>query len=291
MNTLNFTHDAGFPLDVAILSYMQEAYRIFNNLGYLAGNFAIISGCEKTGNSVSNGIVFVNGEVLPFKGGSEGTSVFIKEDSTEGTFEDGFLRDIEQTRYVTFGISSPEKTFEWASFKKVKNNAQLDENKTEKTTTDGLLKRIEKLEKQKSAVPIGLIALWGKPASEPIPAGWREYVNLRGRMPIGYDPDYNKTTNEPQDYKLNTMLEKGGERSHKITVAELPDLTIRYKDIYYSEHGGSVGVPSNRGSGDSDHDNSGYEIERTTTFDGGDKHLNNMPPYRVIQFIEYVGLD
>ena len=284
MNTLNFTHDAGFPLDVAILSYMQEAYRIFNNLGYLAGNFAIISGCEKTGNSVSNGIVFVNGEVLPFKGGSEGASVFIKEDTTEGTFEDGFLREIEQTRYVTFGISSPEKTFEWASFKKVKNNAQLDENKTEKTTTNELLKRIEKLEKQKSAVPIGLIALWGKPASEPIPAGWREYVNLRGRMPIGYDPDYNKTAEEPEDYKLNRMLEKGGERSHQLTIAEMPRHKHKVSEI-----------PLKKGDVDRGDLGSQFSLddmsERESTEAGGDKYHNNMPPYRVIQFIEYVGFD
>ncbi|WP_172918362.1 phage baseplate protein [Capnocytophaga canis] len=290
MNTLNFTHDAGFPVDVATLGYMQEAYRIFNNLGYLAGNFVIISGCEKTGNSVGDGIVFVNGEVLPFKGGTEGASVFIKEDATEGTFEDGFLREMEQTCYVTFGISSPEKTFEWANFKKVKNNAQLDDDKTEKTTTNELLKRIEKLEKQKSAIPIGMIALWGKPASEPLPTGWKEYVNLRGRMPVGYDPDYNKTANEPEDYKLNRMLEKGGERSHQLTIAEMPS----------HNHG-----TSNHTSGDdSDSNGNGSAFtmaDREITYNrsdlmtikstGGDKHHNNMPPYRVIQFIEYVGFD
>ncbi|MFJ1429477.1 phage baseplate protein [Capnocytophaga canimorsus] len=283
MNTLNFTHDAGFPLDVATLGYMQEAYRIFNNLGYLAGNFVIISGCEKTGNSVSNGIVFVNGEVLPFKGGTEGASVFIKEDITEGTFEDGFLREMEQTRYVTFGISSPEKTFEWANFKKVKNNAQLDDDKTEKTTTNELLKRIEKLEKQKSAIPIGMIALWGKPASEPIPVGWREYVNLRGRMPVGYDPDYNKTANEPEDYKLNRMLEKGGERSHQLTIAEMPRHKHNFKGRVTQDDSG-------QGSDGHEYSTGGGYLD-VISEEGGDKHHNNMPPYRVIQFIEYVGFD
>lgn len=283
MNTLNFTHDAGFPLDVATLGYMQEAYRIFNNLGYLAGNFVIISGCEKTGNSVSNGIVFVNGEVLPFKGGTEGASVFIKEDITEGTFEDGFLREMEQTRYVTFGISSPEKTFEWANFKKVKNNAQLDDDKTEKTTTNELLKRIEKLEKQKSAIPIGMIALWGKPASEPLPTGWKEYVNLRGRMPVGYDPDYNKTANEPEDYKLNRMLEKGGERSHQLTIAEMPRHKHNFKGRVTQDDSG-------QGSDGHEYSTGGGYLD-VISEEGGDKHHNNMPPYRVIQFIEYVGFD
>jgi hypothetical protein len=42
-----------------------------------------------------------------------------------------------------------------------------------------------------------------------------------------------------------------------------------YLDIYYSEVGGSVGVPGNRGSNGSDSDNGGYQISRTTGANGG----------------------
>lgn len=44
-----------------------------------------------------------------------------------------------------------------------------------------------------------------------------------------------------------------------------------YQDIFFSEHGGSVPVPSNRGSGNSDGDNSGFEITRTSYGTGGNE--------------------
>lgn len=288
MNVLNFTHDAGYPFDVDTLNFMQDAYSIFNTLGELAGNFTILKGCEPIGNSVSDGVVYLNGEILAFKGGVISSSVFIKEEKREATFEDGFLREIEQIRYVTFGNSIPEKTFEWKKFSRVKNVQQISEEKTEKTETEKLTERIEKLERQKSAVPIGLVAIWGKPASVPIPEGWKEYVNLRGLMPIGYDPDYRKTENDPIDYRLNTLLERGGERSHKLNIDQMPQHshgTINHTSGDDSDSQGSGGafVMSHREVTHNRHDL--MTIKNT----GGNQAHNNMPPYRVIQFIEYVG--
>lgn len=221
MNKLNLTHEAGYPFDVNFLAFIQNAYTLFNHFGHLAGNLAIISGCEQTGNTIAAGTVFINGELLPFEGGAKSDSIFIKEVTNEVTFEDGFLRPLETIRTVAFGRSVPEKTFNWADFKRVDNLQELSKKKTENTETQKLIERIEKLEKQKQAVPIGLIALWGRPASE-IPAGWREYVNLRGKMPIGLDPDYVKTKDDSQDYQFNSLLKSGGERSHKLTVEEMP---------------------------------------------------------------------
>lgn len=45
-----------------------------------------------------------------------------------------------------------------------------------------------------------------------------------------------------------------------------------YQDIYHSEYLGTVGgLPNNRGSGDTDGDNSGYEISRTSASKGGNE--------------------
>ncbi len=41
-----------------------------------------------------------------------------------------------------------------------------------------------------------------------------------------------------------------------------------YNDIFFSESGGTITVTSNKGSGDSDSDNKGYEIARTTSTTG-----------------------
>ena len=283
MNTINTEHNAGYPFDVAFLAFMQNSYRLFNSLGSMAGNKAIISGCEEVGNTITPGTVFINGELFPFEGGAKGDTVIIKEETNEVTFDDGFLRPLENIRTAAFGRSTPEKTFNWEDFKRVYNLQYLGENKTDNTETKKLLERIEKLEKQKQAVPIGLIALWGKPASE-IPAGWREYVNLRGKMPIGLDPDYVKTKDDSQDYGINQLLKQGGERSHKLTTDEMPS---------HSHNIGGLPTQINdtdRGIGN----NSQFSIDdidtRTSTSTGGDQHHNNMPPYRVVQFIEYVGI-
>ena len=287
MNKLHTEHNAGYPFDVGFLAFMQNAYNLFNHFGHLAGNKAIISGCEEIGNTITPGTVFINGELFPFEGGAKGDTVIIKEETNEVTFDDGFLRSLENIRTAAFGRSTPEKTYNWEDFKRVYNLQYLGENKTDNTETEKLLKRIEKLEKQKQAVPIGLVAIWGKPENE-IPEGWEEYTPMRGVMPIGHDPEYRKDENDAEDYHLNTLKQKGGKRSHKLSVEEMP--SHRHETV-------------NDASG-SDRDSKGYGSAFTMDTDeithnrrnlmsiepsGGDRPHNNMPPYRVVQFIKYVG--
>ena len=85
----------------------------------------------------------------------------------------------------------------------------------------------------------------------------------------GTDPDASARTSKNSS---NSGDEVGSYQtdqveSHKHVLNE-SDHNHYYNDIYYSESGGTIGVPSNRGSGDSDNNNGGYEIGRTT---GGSK--------------------
>lgn len=129
MNKIEFNQTGGFPLSTNILDAMQEAYGVFNSLGHLAGNKAIISGCIVTGSSVSDGVVFINGEVLPFKGGPKSANIFVKEEAENGIFEDGSHKPIIVKRYATFGSSTPDKTYQWADFVRAKTLIELNTEK------------------------------------------------------------------------------------------------------------------------------------------------------------------
>lgn len=287
MNTINTEHNAGYPFDVAFLAFMQNSYRLFNSLGSMAGNKAIISGCEEVGNTITPGTVFINGELFPFEGGAKGDTVIIKEETNEVTFEDGFLRPLENIRTAAFGRSTPENTYNWEDFQRVTNLQDLGKNKAENKALKELKDEVEKLKKQKQAVPIGLIALWGKPANE-IPEGWREYVNLRGKMPIGLDPDYVKKPEDVQDYGLNQILKQGGERSHKLTIEEMPAHSHEQgSEALHNLFGGGSYIGERHWGGTS---GVGAFTKQNTSTVGGNQPHNNMPPYRVVQFIEYVGV-
>ena len=268
MNKLNFNQTGGFPMSTNILDAVQTAYSLFNHLGSLAGELVIISGCVITGNTVSDGAVYINGELLEFKGGSVSTNVIIKEETESRVFEDGATKPVIYKRYAGFGSSTPEKTFKWEDFKRVEN---LIENTKKNADFE---KRIKALENKKSPVPIGLIAIWGKPASEPIPEGWKECTDLRGRMPLGWNPD---------DAEFNQIGTMGGEKTRALTIAEMP------------AHSHKVPVFARGSASGNAHGHPDDWIDDRRTVDsfsvGGNQPHNNMPPYRIIKFIEFIGFD
>lgn len=116
MNKLEVNQVGGFPLTTRILDELQKAYTIFNALGAIVGEMTIISGCTVTGSNVSNGVVFINGEVLEFRGGLAQTKVIIKEEVENLTFQNGNANPVIKTRYVTFG--SGVGAIDWADFKR-----------------------------------------------------------------------------------------------------------------------------------------------------------------------------
>lgn len=277
MNIVRYKQTGGFPLDTNNLDFLQSSFHILNTLGNLAGDMVIISGCEITGNTVSNGVVYVNKEVLEFRGGSLSANVFIKEEAVSGTFEDGSFKPIEITRYVTFGSSTPEKTFKWEDFKRVDNLIQQGVKNAD------FEKRIKALENKKSPVPIGLIAIWGKPASEPIPEGWQECTDLRGRMPLGWNPD---------DADFSELLKNDGEKTHQLKVHELPVIEGGFETVTHMTRLGTGVVRGvTGGQAQIAGGASQWLHEQMELKFGGNQPHNNMPPYRIVKFIEFIGFD
>ncbi|GIZ15275.1 phage tail protein [Capnocytophaga catalasegens] len=282
MNKINFNQTGGFPLDTDILQFMQTAYDMFNSLGELAGNLAIVKGCELTGNTVANGVVYIAGELLPFRGGTISEKIVVREEKRSLPFEDGETKEVETIRYATFGNGAT--TYNWADFKRINPLREL----------------------QKAVVPVGMIAMWSGQVSQ-IPQGWalcngqNGTPDLRNRFVMGYNNEQTPTKST------------GGANSFKLTKAQLPTEKLtgttssagghshNYQDIYWSEFGGAIRLPNNAGSGDTDHDNMGHQISRTTDLAGAHTHtfqtenlgngadIDNRPAYMVLAYIMFMG--
>ncbi|TPG42000.1 fibronectin type III domain-containing protein [Flavobacterium pectinovorum] len=162
---------------------------------------------------------------------------------------------------------------------------------------DSLLKRITALETQNtSAIPIGMVAIWGK--TEPIPNGWEEYVPLKGRMPVGLNILTSEEKSDAQDgdggngisyykdyygsiiYPFETLGNAGGRMGKKLLIEELPphshsyDRAVPVRGYDFQDRTPPFG---------------GYESADTSIVGEG-KSFPILNPYRVVQFIVYTGI-
>jgi hypothetical protein len=272
MNKLEVNQVGGFPLTTRILDELQKAYTIFNALGAIVGEITIISGCTVTGSNVSDGVVFINGEVLEFRGGLAQTKVIIKQDVENLTFQNGNANPVIKTRYVAFG--SGVGAIDWVDFKRgylTKDIAEALADKVDNTTLNALQLKITQLEKKTAVFQTGGgMVLWQKPVNQ-IPVGWQEVVDWRGRMPIGWNPD---------DTDFDTIGEAGGAKS---AVVSIPIAG-------YGVGGASDGTPSGQllvSSGAAENGEFLESVKKASSTPAG-ASINHMNPYRVVLFIEYI---
>ena len=282
MNTINLQQPLGFPLETNTLDAMQTAYSMFNSLGELAGDKTIIKGCIQTGNTISDGLIYVNGEVIEFRSGLLQTGVIIREDVIEGIFENGDSKPIYHTRYAKFGTG--HSAIPWSDFKRI----------------DPILMMMQRLAEVEKKTAIfqqdGGMLFWNKPVSE-IPAGWQEVVNWRGRFPVSMD------VNIPE---FDTLGKEGGEIEVTLTEAQMPT----HKHTGTTNSGGGH-TPTGKAAGPYVGTNIGGGFDggnnkfkdRPVTMNavpnhthglnmnnkGGSQAHNNLPPCKVALFIEYIG--
>ncbi|MBE8725785.1 fibronectin type III domain-containing protein [Flavobacterium hungaricum] len=168
------------------------------------------------------------------------------------------------------------------------------------TIIASLIERITILEsKPASAVPIGMIAIWGK--TDPIPEGWEEYIPLRGRMPVGlYNPTQNERNmqfgqrayyenltyylgdNGTRIWPFDQIGNVGGNVAKGLTIEEMP----AHDHALPTDGGGNSTRQSIVESANSDE---GISSTNRTDKTGGSKSFPLMSPYRVVQFIVYTG--
>ena len=285
MNRINFDNTGGFPLGAYTLDFMQKSYQLLNALGNIAGNLSVLSGCEEVGRSITDGVVYIDGEVLPFKGAPISEKVIIVETPQKRIFKDGVEKAVEYTRYATFGNSINGHL--WADFKRPLNNQQIEAQSF--TEENSLLKRLEKLEERvRKTVPIGLVAIWDKPADQ-IPEGWEEHTEMQGVVPVGYKRD---------DSDFGAIGTKVGSKTVRIEKNNLPDIEIDLKNKNGSGFevigfnlenysGQNEGGWSNSGSLPYWGKESGNNIK--AHLNGKEQPINNIQPSRIVKFIRFVG--
>jgi microcystin-dependent protein len=279
MDLINFVQAGGFPVKAERLQEMQTAYSVFNDLGNLAGNLSIISGCIVSGTSVSDGSVFIDGEVLKFKGGFISSNVIIIEDVSSKEFENGEIKAVHYERYATFGTS--DISWLWEDFKRIDPIVQL-------------MARVETLEKMAAPIATGDgVILWMKPANL-IPPGWVEHTDMRGYSARGLD----ETQTE-----FNVVGKTGGSKNKTLSISEMPPHYHHKPGSPFKSfaagsadygNSSSQGTSSDSGSNTelaignlgSSYNTGGNALEQTV---GGGQAFSILDPYRIVIYIKYVG--
>lgn len=256
MNRQNFNQLGGFPLETDNFDWMQNAYDIFNQLGYIAGNKTIISGCVVAGSTTGDGYVFLNGELFKFVGGTTQATVRILETETSKEFENGDTNVVHTARYITF--ASGAGSVNWSEFTRISSIVNL----------------------QSRILPPGTNPQLYSGVIGNIPAGWQlcdgtnGTPNLKSRFIVGYDPedaDYNAIGNTGGQKQVTLTEAQMPKHKHSMTFAELP-----------------TGNTANPGY-DGGNNNYSQNSTKDTTEKGGDQPHENRPPYYTLAYIIYIG--
>jgi hypothetical protein len=104
MNRIDFSNEGGFPLRPEDFEYLLEGDRgIYNTINTTLAGFnqdMILSGCSISGNDVSAGVVYINGEILrigAFNIGVDGTYLYkVNKNDSAGmkSFKDGLTINV-----------------------------------------------------------------------------------------------------------------------------------------------------------------------------------------------------
>ena len=266
MNTVNFQQIGGFPLETNTLTEVQKAYSIFNAFGALAGNKTIISGCETQGNEVTNGFIYLDGELLEFRGGIKQTTVVIIQEEVAVEFEDNTVKPVYYTRYATFGVSG--NSIPWADFKRYYINQPM--YKEVKWVGASV---------QQSDLQRGWFIADGQNGTD----------NILGRSIIGFDA--NQT-------EFDTVGKTGGEKKSKLTENNIPFYDPAngiYKNL--GAKGSDIAGSTDAESGDSGNGNTelaihglNFSAARVKTFGKTNPDsFSNLPPHIVALPIQFIG--
>ena len=106
----------GFPLSIERMEDMQECWALIGQLAQMIGTTVVVSGCEVSGTQVASGYVVINGELLPFEGGTAQTYVRVEETTETLEYKDGNTHPYLTRRKAVFSSVATTGAVRWADF-------------------------------------------------------------------------------------------------------------------------------------------------------------------------------
>ncbi|MEG0760083.1 MAG: hypothetical protein RR411_01255 [Chryseobacterium sp.] len=269
---INFLQTSGVPLTNDLMATIMEAIKFHDVLGDIVGHLTIVSGGDLVAGSttvVNPGVVAINGELLPFEGGTIYPNVFIHTQDFTETFEDQTNKVLVQKKMVKFGDSPV--VFPWTGFLKLQTLREMQislDGKADQSDLDDVIERLEVVElKTAPIINGGIVWIWNLPVVD-IPVGWKECTDLRGKTVFGRNPD---------DDTFSDLGNTGGNKSIIQTLEQMPIHSHTYTRT----------LPWSGGGGGFDGGGNPFSITGAqTTEQGGNQAMNILNPYRIVNFIE-----
>ena len=282
MNTINFIQTGGVPFTNDVAQEFENAYKIFNAYGALAGDKTIISGCVENGSSVSDGFIYVNNELFYFEGGSKSDNIFLNVQNIDKVFEDQTTKTLIKIRTLKFG-NAIDNVWAWSDFKRIDTMlslmARLDTLEAAQTITNAKLAIFTQG---------GVVFPWFKSVDD-IPKGFAPVWDIAGKTIVGLDPN---------DADFNAVGKLFGSKKHKLTTSELPKHRFKLA-VPTGQNSYPKLTPNNSLATINNQGNDGNYLLGGTTGEptvgqssevGGDSEHNNVQPSIVANYIEWVGL-
>lgn len=295
MNRQNFQAEDRFPLSTQSLAFMQEMIMAVSQLTKIGGNNYILSGCETIGNKVTPGVIVINGEIMPFEGGSAVDTITIVETPVTISANGRTFENARITRTAKFASGPGENYFLWENFKPLQTNDKLE---AVKATVEYVDNEIAKIQAQ--SIPNGLIAMWSGSVTD-IPVGWqlcdgspigntgKFTPNLSGRFIVGYSPE------ESLGYNIGRGAKNPDQCKVTLTTREMPRHNHGIGNGPGEVSAGAKGLIKRSTSGDKTPgggDNAGagtemalYDVPSGIPYEGNGEAFDIRPPYYVLAFI------
>ncbi|MBC9915008.1 hypothetical protein [Chitinophaga varians] len=229
------TNLGGFPMTQYTLDFMQKSYR--ESLGALArlvGSAVIVSGMEDNGNTVANGWISYNGELLPFIGGAKQSTWIVEELKEPRKFADLVDRNVYFTRQARFAAGG----IAYSSLQRI--DTLLGLKGTIASLETRLGQRIDNVWKRGDVIEVDCSKAYLQANFDSSGLGINERTgwaicngangtrNRGGRFAVGYDPtqlDYNDLGKLGGKDWVSLTADQNGPHSHNYTAVRYDNET------------------------------------------------------------------